>query len=338
VTVQTPFTAAPPRDLYSVQDLLGGFDPADDMSWTTTVDGSAFAAFVAAGRRSAPLPVARAQAEHDVSVTASLDAALEHSEPVAIMGGHRMLRGDTGYRAVAQIARALAAEGLAILSGGGPGAMEATHLGARFAGHDAATLDAALDELSRDEATRAFPLHRESDLIGRDGTFVAEGVRALHAWQVPAFRMAAQDPAMAGAVGGIGIPTWLYGHEPPTFFAARHAKYYANSVREDGLLAVATFGVIYAPGSAGTLQEIYQDAAQNHYRSAAGVFSPMVFLDTDQIWTARYCVDTAMKSLLPPEQFSVKVTFTDQPADAVGALLDRRELMRHELRDAAAPS
>jgi hypothetical protein len=34
-------------------------------------------------------------------------------------------------------------------------------------------------------------------------------------------------------------------------FVCLHAKYFANSVREDGLLTVATGGVVYTPGSAG---------------------------------------------------------------------------------------
>ena len=76
----------------------------------------------------------------------------------------------------------------------------------------------------------------------------------------------------------LGIPTWLYGHEPPTPFASHIAKYFANSVREEGLLAIAKGGVIFAPGSAGTMQEIFQDIAQNHYESF-GYASPMVFLN-----------------------------------------------------------
>jgi hypothetical protein len=77
------------------------------------------------------------------------------------------------------------------------------------------------------------------------------------------------------ACKSIGIPTWLYGHEPPAPFATHIAKYFANSVREDGLLAIARHGVIFAPGSAGTTQEVFQDAAQNHYANQ-GVYSPMI--------------------------------------------------------------
>jgi len=78
----------------------------------------------------------------------------------------------------------------------------------------------------------------------------------------------------------LGIPTWLYGHEPPTPFATHIAKYFANSVREDGLLTIAKGGVIFAPGSAGTIQEIFQDLTQNHYLSF-GYASPMIFMDKE---------------------------------------------------------
>ena len=43
---------------------------------------------------------------------------------------------------------------------------------------------------------------------------------------------------------------------------------------------IARHGVIFAPGSAGTRQEIFQDAAQNHY-GTAGYFSPMIMLGVD---------------------------------------------------------
>ena len=75
----------------------------------------------------------------------------------------------------------------------------------------------------------------------------------------------------------LGIPTWLYGHEPSTPFATHIAKLFENSIREDSILTLAFGGIIYAPGSAGTVQEIFQEAVQNHYLSF-GVSSPMIFL------------------------------------------------------------
>ncbi len=76
----------------------------------------------------------------------------------------------------------------------------------------------------------------------------------------------------------LSIPTWFYGHEPPNPFASDIAKYFENSVREEGLLALATHGVVFAPGNAGTVQEIFQDACQNYYRTHTTYASPMVLL------------------------------------------------------------
>ena len=78
----------------------------------------------------------------------------------------------------------------------------------------------------------------------------------------------------------LAIPTWFYGHEPSNVFATQIAKYFSNSIREDTLLAICIWGVIFAPGSAGTLQEIFMDASQNHY-GTFGYYSPMVFIGSD---------------------------------------------------------
>ena len=65
---------------------------------------------------------------------------------------------------------------------------------------------------------------------------------------------------------------------PPNLFATDIAKYFENSVREEGLLAVALAGVIFAEGNGGTVQEIFQDACQNYYRTYERRKSPMVLL------------------------------------------------------------
>ena len=65
----------------------------------------------------------------------------------------------------------------------------------------------------------------------------------------------------------IGIPTWFYGHEPPNAFASHIAKYFANATREDGLLARSNAGVVFLPGAAGTVQEIFDNATPNYYES-----------------------------------------------------------------------
>jgi predicted Rossmann-fold nucleotide-binding protein len=63
----------------------------------------------------------------------------------------------------------------------------------------------------------------------------------------------------------IGIPTWFYSHEPPNAFATHIAKYFRNALREDTLLRLCDGGVVFLPGAAGTVQEVFQDACENYY-------------------------------------------------------------------------
>jgi hypothetical protein len=89
-----------------------------------------------------------------------------------------------------------------------------------------------------------------------------------------------EDPASFN----VGIPTWLYGHEPPNMFATHASKLFYNSLREDGLVTVAGAGLIFGRGNAGTVQEIFQDATQNYYRPAGVAPTPMALLET-AFWT-----------------------------------------------------
>jgi uncharacterized protein (TIGR00730 family) len=53
---------------------------------------------------------------------------------VSIFGGSRVRRGSRHYRKAVQVSQALAREGFSIITGGGPGIMEAANLGARRGG------------------------------------------------------------------------------------------------------------------------------------------------------------------------------------------------------------
>jgi ferredoxin len=88
-------------------------------------------------------------------------------------------------------------------------------------------------------------------------------------------------PSNPVASRNVGIPTWFYGDEPPNVFATDIAKYFENSIREEGLLAVALAGVIFAEDNAGTVQEIFQDAFQNYYRTYDEMKSPMILFGVD---------------------------------------------------------
>jgi predicted Rossmann-fold nucleotide-binding protein len=86
-------------------------------------------------------------------------------------------------------------------------------------------------------------------------------------------------------------------------------KYFQNSIREDGLLAVARQGVVFSAGTAGTVQEIFQNAAQNFYRTF-GHFSPMVFLGGEH-WRTTCPVDALLQTLLEKDDYGKFVLVTD---------------------------
>ena len=103
---------------------------------------------------------------------------------------------------------------------------------------------------------------------------------SVEAWARVAFDVRRRWP---GGDGGLGVPTWFYGHEPTNVFAAAIAKYFQNSVREATLVAACDGGIVFLPGAAGTVQEIFQDACENYYADEPTV-APMVLVGIDH-WT-----------------------------------------------------
>ncbi|MCB0652051.1 MAG: hypothetical protein KDC85_12305 [Saprospiraceae bacterium] len=254
--LDVPFNAYPSK-MYTRETLYNGYDPKNPKSYEKTLDKVIYDYFMIHGKESSNIKETLARRLHDHSITDALYDFLEHYDErkiVAIMGGHGLSRTSENYLKITLISKRLTEKGYLMISGGGPGAMEATHLGAWFAGKTERFLKSAIKQLS------VAPTYKDP------------------LWLPSAFEVLEKHPT--SDYQSLGIPTWHYGHEPPTPFATHIAKYFANSVREEGLLAVAKGGVIFAPGSAGTIQEVFQDIAQNHYESF-GYASPMVFLDKE---------------------------------------------------------
>ena len=281
--------------LYTPEGLSEGYRKGEPSSLADSLDQRVYAHFDAMRRRPGNLPILEALAQriHDHAIDDALYDYLGSTpakKVVAVMGGHSMSRTDDAYRRVAQIALRLTAldEGYVLATGGGPGAMEAANLGAYLAPHGEGAIDVALDLM------RSAPSYKD----------------ALW-WDT------ALDVRQRFADGGesLGIPTWHYGHEPPNLFASHVAKYFANSIREEGLLAIAHHGVIYAPGSAGTIQEVFMDAAQNHYASF-GARSPMVFLDR-AYWTEVKPIYSVVRQLATGQGYDELMTLVDDVESVV---------------------
>jgi predicted Rossmann-fold nucleotide-binding protein len=283
-------------ELYDAEELFGDYVPGDHVTFESAFDTRVYRWFKETQERHNVVELL-AQRVHDHAIEDALSHAVagRTDSVVAIMGGHGMRRDGSDYRDVASLARALTRAGKLCASGGGPGAMEATNLGAWLASHDDDALDEALAVLAE-----------------------APGFEPVPAWLDAAFEVRRRWPLAPGTVNSLGIPTWHYGHEPPNVFASHVAKYFANSIREDGLLAIALGGVVFAPGSAGTIQEVFQDAAQNHYQSF-GVPSPMVFLDVDY-WTKAKPVCPLLRALAEGHDYA-RMLHIEDDVDAVLAHL-----------------
>jgi predicted Rossmann-fold nucleotide-binding protein len=102
----------------------------------------------------------------------------------------------------------------------------------------------------------------------------------VDAWVGAALAVRRRWPASA-AGRSLGVPTWFYGHEPTNVFATGIAKYFANALREDTLLHRCRGGVVYLPGQAGTVQEVFQAVTENFYAVDADRVAPLVLLGED---------------------------------------------------------
>ena len=278
--------------LYTVDELMDGYQPHVPRSFhEKSLDATIYNHFSKFRHSEEPLPLLEALAQrlHDLSIDDALSELLrKHKQIVAIMGGHRMLRSEPAYRNVALIARGLSQAGYFVATGGGPGAMEAGNLGAWMANYSLDELDQAIELLSE-----------ETDYHLDRYLKIGDDVRR----------------AYPNGMDSLAIPTWFYGHEPTNQFASHVAKYFANSIREDILLAIATSGVIFSPGSAGTIQEVFMDAAQNHYGSFK-VVSPMVFFGK-RFWTHENPVYPLLEKLAESKQYGDLLSISDSPEEIV---------------------
>ena len=288
------------KQLYSADSLYKGYQLGKPLSFKECYDQQVYHHYLKAGKSATDIKESLARTLHDHSMTNAMNDFLAHfdeKQVVGIMGGHGLLRNEDAYRQVVMVSKTLAENDCLMVSGGGPGAMEATHLGAWMAGRAEEEMDDALTLL------KEAPSYKDSR------------------WLDTALQVMKKYPQEKYV--SLGVPTWLYGHEPATPFATHIAKYFENSIREDSILTIAKGGIIYSPGSAGTMQEIFQEAVQNHYLSF-GYASPMIFMNK-QYWTEEMPVYRLMQHLVDKGKYkNLLMTLTDSSDEIVKVLLDFR--------------
>lgn len=288
-----------PNRLYTAADLVMGFAEGGAEQ---TYDNRVYRHYLAHGGAHPTVREALAQRLHDQGIDDALaEAAPPRETIVGIMGGHDVPRGAPAYRLAAALGHRLACAGRTIVTGGGPGVMEAANLGAYLSSYSAEALDEAIERLA------AAPDFR----VAGPYTATALGVRAV---------FPVHDPN----AGGLAIPTWLYGHEPANLFAGRIGKYFSNAIREDVILGLARGGIVFAPGRAGTVQEVFQAATKTFYRTD-GDSGPFVFLGRD-FWTRELPVASLLAPLLAGARegdLSGLIHLTDDVDEAVALLTAR---------------
>lgn len=275
--------------LYRADELFEGLRGS---GYEATPDALAYAWFQRT-RNNGDILASMLRSIHDDAISDALDEHLESARVVGVMGGHAMARGTEEYAGAARLGRTLARTGLTVATGGGPGAMEAANLGAYASPYRDGMLDEALE------------------LLGKTPSFAP----SVSDWARAAFEVRAR---WSDGGDSVGIPTWFYGHEPPNAFAGHIAKYFANATREDGLLARSTAGVIFLPGAAGTVQEIFDNATSNYYGSH-GEPAPMVLVDRAH-WTGELPAWPLLQALAKGRAMESRIALVDTVAEAPEAL------------------
>lgn len=264
--------------LYSPAELFDADEYADSL------DARAYAW----SRQPETVDLTLAKSLHDHAIDDALTAWVRGRRLVGVMGGHALRRGEPGYTDAAALAHALGSA-YVVATGGGPGAMEAANLGGYLSDHPSDALAEALALLARHP-----------------------GFRPVDPWAGAAFEVLARWPDGSDS---LGIPTWHYGHEPPNAFATTIAKYFRNATREAILLEVCDAGVVFLPGAAGTVQEVFQDACENYYADASSV-APMVLVGRDH-WTREVPAWPALRRLAAGRPMEEHVHLVDTVDDAV---------------------
>jgi predicted Rossmann-fold nucleotide-binding protein len=272
--------------LYTAEELY------DTAAYADSLDARAYAW----SREKHSRDAARIRALHDFAIDEALDTWIEGRRLVGVMGGHDVRRGEPAYAAAARLGHTLAQRHV-VATGGGPGAMEAANLGAWMAPYDASDVDAAAARLA------PVPGFRPSVQAWVD---LALGVRA--------------DLADRPRQSSLGIPTWFYGHEPPNVFCDAIAKYFRNATREAILLEVCDGGIVFLPGAAGTVQEVFQDACENYYADPATV-APMVLVGK-RYWTEDLPLWPLLRSLARGRAMEDHVRLVDTVDEAAEAVAE----------------
>lgn len=253
--------------LYTPQELYAGLAEG---GYPATPDARAYR-WLRDRRTAGDAYATLVRAMHDDAMNDALIELLDDRAVVGVMGGHSVRADSSQYADAARLGFDLAEAGFLVATGGGPGAMEATNLGAAV--RDTDSLHHAIERLAK-----APDWSEGIDAWARESASVAGSVR------------------MSPQVRSLGIPTWFYGHEPPNMFAQRIAKFFSNALREDALLTRSSTAIVVLPGTAGTVQEIFQAVTPMYYVADQRPLPSLILVGRQQ-WTQDIPVWPAIQAM-----------------------------------------
>src|SRR5262245_46735592 len=140
--------------LYTREELWSGYDSVAEKN--ESLDRRIFEYFTGASKYAPAYAQLLAQRRHDANMDYAVNkflhldatAAPKGRKVVAIVGSHSTFRDDPWYRKAAELGYALNRAGYFVVTGGGPGLMEATHLGVWMSHYDEKALADALHTLA----------------------------------------------------------------------------------------------------------------------------------------------------------------------------------------------
>lgn len=292
------------EQLYSPHDLLDLFDPDDPASIQRCYDYRVYQHYLQKTPLTTDPMELWARTAHDTAICNAMNKVLVQYLPckvVGIMGGHELLRTDPSYWKVMKAAKAITEKGGFVLTGGGPGAMEAAHLGAWLAG---SSEDDILPDVQH--VLEQAPSYKDPQ------------------WYPTAWQVIQKYPQTHG-FQSLAIPTWLYGHEPTTLFATYCAKLFSNCIREDALIMFPYGGLVFMPGSAGTIEEVFLATERNHYLLQEYP-SPMIFVERTH-WTENAPIYPVVQDMLKSRHFkNLLVSLVDDVDSIIDIINDFHRL------------
>ena len=273
-------------DLYDATELYG------TDSYPESRDAAIYAWSKAGSTRGLTEDLARTL--HDHAITDALnDAPPDRASPGGgIMGGHALLRGEEAYRAVAElpVADALAARWSPAV--------------ARAQWRPPTSVPTCVP--GRTPWTRRCRARAGAVLPPQHRYWVGTAFQVRDAGQSPV-RSQLQHPYLA--------------LRTRTDQRLRHriAKYFANALREDTLLHRCRGGIVYLPGEAGTVQEIFQAVTENYYVAEPGQVAPMILVGVDY-WTRELPAWPLLQRLGQHRGMGQAIHCVDEVAEAAALL------------------